>query len=886
MTDGKYIYDFEEGNIKLKDLLGGKGAGLAEMTRIGLPIPPGFTITTKACVRYMREGPAFIDKIWQVIIEHIRKLEKKTGKRFGDKNNPLLVSVRSGAKISMPGMMDTVLNVGLNDETVKGLAQLSNERFALDSYRRLLSMFGSIVMGVPRGEFEKLLEEKKEKYKVKTDAELPVEALKELIKEYKQLIKEKAGAEFPQNPYKQIRMSVEAVFKSWNGKRAIKYRRIHGIPDDLGTAVNIVTMVFGNIGWNSGTGVAFTRNPATGENRVYGEYLPNAQGEDVVAGIRTPLQLEDLKKEQPKLYREVIETCKKLENHFRDMQDIEFTVENGKLWVLQTRTGKRTAQAAVKIAVDMVNEGLITKEEAVARIKPEDIEKLLHKQIDPKAERKVIAKGLAASPGAAVGKVIFDSDEAEELGKEMPVILVRPETAPEDVGGMAAAQGVLTARGGMTSHAAVVARGMGKPCIVGCGEIKIDTEQNLFQVGGLIVKKGDWLTLDGSTGEVMLGRLPLVEPKTTGELGIILKWADEIRVLGVYANADLPKDIAKAVELGAEGIGLARTEHMFLADRLPIFQRTILADNESKRRKVLMNELLPRQKEDFKEILRITNGKKTIIRLLDPPLHEFLPELTELLVEITKMEAEGRKGKKFEEKRKLLQKVQDLYEFNPMLGFRVCRLGIVYPEIYETQVRAILEAATELKKEGLDPKPAIMIPGTIHKNELVELKKLVERVAEETFKREGVKVDYTYGTMIEMPRAAITADEIAEVTDFFSFGTNDLTQTVMGMSRDDAERKFLNIYLEKGILPHNPFQTLDEKGVGEVMRIAVTKGRKANKKLEIGICGEHGGDPKSIEFCHRLGLNYVSASPYRIPVARLAAAHAEMKYRYGELQQT
>ncbi len=883
MGEEKYIYDFEEGSAEMKKLLGGKGANLAEMSNIGVPVPPGFTITTKACIKYMENGNKFLDTIWPEVLRHMEKLEVKTGKKFGDEGNPLLVSVRSGAPISMPGMMDTILNVGLNDETVEGLARLAGSRFAYDSYRRLIQMFGSIVMGIPREEFERLLEEKKKKYNAESDADLQVEALKELVDDYKKLIKKKTGRNFPQNPLEQIRMATEAVFKSWNNRRAIKYREIHGIPDDLGTAVNIVAMVFGNMGFDSGTGVAFTRNPATGENKIYGEYLPNAQGEDVVAGVRTPMKIDELKERHPNLYRELIGICQRLEKHYRDMQDVEFTVERGKLWILQTRTGKRTPLAAVRMAVEMVEERVISREEAVMRVSPEDVEKLLHKQVDPKTKKEVIAAGLAASPGAAVGKVIFNSDEAEEIGGNEPLILVRPETTPDDVGGMAAAQGILTARGGMTSHAAVVARGMGKPCIVGCEAIKIDLEREEFRVNGLIVKKGDWLTIDGSTGEVMLGKLKLIEPTSTPELEKILGWADEIRVLGIYANADLPPDIRKAVELGAEGIGLTRTEHMFLAERLPIFQRTILAETEEERRKVLLEELKPLQKEDFKEILKITNGRKTIIRLLDPPLHEFLPGLNDLLVEVTRMEAKGKVGKELEEKKKLLKKIEDLYEFNPMLGFRVCRLGIVYPEIYEAQVRAIIEAAVELKKKGLNPRPAIMIPGTIHKNELIELRKLVEKVAEETFEREGVRVKYEYGTMIEMPRAAITADEIAEVTDFFSFGTNDLTQTVMGMSRDDAERRFLHIYIDKGILPENPFKTLDTKGVGEVMRIAVTKGKRTNSELEIGICGEHGGDPKSIEFCHRLGINYVSASPYRIPVARLAAAQAAIKYKYGEL---
>ncbi|RLG54856.1 MAG: pyruvate, phosphate dikinase [Thermoproteota archaeon] len=875
----KYVYSFEEGSAGMKRLLGGKGANLAEMTRIGVPVPPGFTLTTKACIEYMRRGREFIDEIWPEVLKHIRKLEEKTGRKFGGVERPLLVSVRSGAPVSMPGMMDTVLNVGLNDETVKGLAKLAGERFAYDSYRRLLSMYGSIVMGVPREEFERLLEEKKRKYGVKADAELPAEALRELVEEYKRLIKERTGREFPQNPLEQVKMAVEAVFRSWNGRRAVKYRRIHGIPDDLGTAVNIVAMVFGNMGWDSGTGVAFTRNPATGENRVYGEYLPNAQGEDVVAGIRTPMHIDELGRRHPELYKQLIDVCRRLERHYRDMQDIEFTVEQGRLWILQTRTGKRTPLAAVKMAVDMAEEGLITREEAVLRVSPEDVEKLLHKQVDPSARKEPVAKGLPASPGAAVGKVVFDSDEAEELGKREPVILVRPETTPEDVGGMAASQGILTARGGMTSHAAVVARGMGKPCIVGCEAIKIDLEKEEFRVGDLVVKKGDWITIDGSTGEVMAGKLPLVEPKPTAELEKLLKWADEIRDLGVYANADLPADIAKAIELGAEGIGLARTEHMFLGDRLPIFQRVILAETEEERRRILMEELMPLQKEDFKEILRIADGKKTIIRLLDPPLHEFLPNIRELLAEVAKLEAQGVRGEELEEKRRLLKKVEDLYEFNPMLGFRVCRLGVVYPEIYEAQIRAILEAAAELRKQGLNPRPAIMIPGVIHKRELEELKKLVEKVAKEVFEREGVEVDYEYGTMIEMPRAALTADELAEVVDFFSFGTNDLTQTVLGMSRDDAERRFLHVYIEKGILPENPFKTLDIKGVGQLMKMAVEKSKRVKPTLEIGICGEHGGDPKSIEFCHKIGMDYVSASPFRIPVARLAAAQAKLKHR-------
>ena len=885
----KWIYMFEEGNAQMRNLLGGKGAGLAEMARIGLPVPPGFTITTEACKEYYAKGRQFPEGLEEQVREYMKRLEEKTGKKFGDPNNPLLVSVRSGAPISMPGMMDTILNLGLNDQTVEGLARLtSNPRFAYDSYRRFIQMFSDIVLKVPREEFEKILEKYKKIEGVKYDAELSVEALKKIVEEYKELVKKHTGRDFPQDPWEQLYMAIRAVFESWNNPRAIVYRRYNNIPDDLGTAVNIQTMVFGNMGWDSGTGVAFTRNPSTGEKKLYGEYLPNAQGEDVVAGIRTPKKIEEMKEEFPEIYEQLVKVAELLEKHFRDMQDIEFTVERGKLYLLQTRTGKRTPKAAVKIAVDMVKEGLISKEEAIMRVTPEQLERLLHKQVDPNAPKKLIARGLPASPGAAVGKVVFSPDEAAELGaKGESVILVRPETTPEDVHGMYASKGILTSRGGMTSHAAVVARGAGIPAVVGCEAIEIDLEKEEFRVGDIVVKKGDVITIDGGTGEVFLGKVPLIEPKISGEVYELLSWADEIRVIGVRANADTPEDAKRALEYGAEGIGLARTEHMFLGpERVKIVREMVLARTPEERKKAL-EKLIPLQKEDFKELLKVMDGKPVIIRLLDPPLHEFLPRYEQLIKEIYDLMYKLRDAKDtteaarilddLEERRKLLRRPEELREANPMLGLRVCRLGIVFPEIYEAQIRAMFMAVAELLKEGYNPKLEIMIPGTIDKRELMAIKETSEKVREEIEKEYGVKISYMYGTMIEMPRAALLADQIAEVAEFFSFGTNDLTQTTLGISRDDAQKSFLGVYVKKKILPVDPFKTIDKEGLGRLIKQAIELGRKTRPDLEIGVCGEHGGDPESIEFFTSVGVDYVSASPYRVPIARLAAAQAAIK---------
>lgn len=880
----KWVYAFEEGSKDMRLILGGKGSGLAEMTRLGIPVPPGFTVTTEACVWFFKNGNKFPDGLEEQIRDHLTKLENKMGKKFGDPNNPLLVSVRSGAPVSMPGMMDTVLNLGLNDISVEGLAkQTNNPRFAYDSYRRFIMMFSDIVLGIKRLKFEEILEEEKKKSNVKYDADLDVDALKRIVAKSKELVKKELGKEFPQEPWKQLIMAIKAVFSSWNNDRAIAYREHQGIPHDWGTAANVQTMVFGNMGWDSGTGVMFTRDPATGENKPYGEILLNAQGEDVVAGIRTPLHLEELKEKMPKIYDQLIEIANKLEKHFKDMQDIEFTIERGKLYILQTRTGKRTPPAAVKIAVDLVNEGLITEKEALLKVEPKQIEKLLHKQVDPKAEKEVIAKGLPASPGAAVGKIVFDSDEAKKLFEENneKVILVRPETTPDDVHGMIAAQGILTARGGMTSHAAVVARGFGKPAVVGCEEIKIDMEKEIFKARGHVLKKGDIITIDGSSGEVMLGEVPLVEPKVGKELNVLLSWADKYRRLGVLANADNEPDAKKALEYGAEGIGLARTEHMFLGpERVEIVREMVLAETEEERRKAL-EKLLPTQIDDFKKLLKVMDGKLVHIRLLDPPLHEFLPNVEELLVEICELEKAKADPKIIEEKRDLLQKVRRMQEANPMLGLRVCRLGIMFPSIYETQARAIYIATAELIKEGYNPKPELMIPGSIDRKELEYIKEIVLKVKKEIEEKYNLKLEIPYGTMIEMPRAALTADKIAQVTDFFSFGTNDLTQTTMGLSRDDAQGTFLPRYVDKGILPSDPFQTLDVEGVGKLVEMGIKLGKQGNPNLMVGVCGEHGGDPESIKFFHKIGLDYVSCSPFRIPVARLAAAHAAI---YEELE--
>jgi len=877
----KYIYFFggvkAEGGKELKDLLGGKGSGLAEMTNIGIPVPPGFTITTQVCNTFYKKDMKLSRELDKELKENMSKLEKIYGAKFGEISNSLLLSVRSGAKFSMPGMMDTVLNLGLNDKTVQGLIKKTkNERFAYDSYRRFIQMFGNVVMGLDKSEFEEIIQKKKEDKDIKLDTSLTVEDLKQIIQRYKNIIRRKTGEEFPQDSYKQLEMAIEAVFKSWNNPRAITYRRLNNIPGDLGTAVNIQTMVFGNMGENSCTGVGFTRNPSTGEKRFYGEYLINAQGEDVVAGIRTPKPIEELEKEMPRVYKELKEITAKLEKHFRDIQDFEFTVQQGKLYMLQTRTGKRTAPAAVKIAVDMVKEKLLTKQEALMRIEPAQLDQLLHKRIDPKAQINVIARGLAASPGAATGKVVFTAEDAVKLAQVgEKVILVRQETNPDDIHGMAVAQGILTARGGMTSHAAVVARGMGKCCVSGCEEIKVNEQRKVFTIGGLVIRERDIISLNGSTGEVISGEVPTIEPELTGEFGEFMKWADEVRKLKVRTNADIPKDAAQAMKFGAEGIGLCRTEHMFFAkDRLPIVQEMILAQNQAER-ELALEKLLPFQKSDFKGLFETMKGYPVTIRTLDPPLHEFLPNREDLMVEIAVMKTKEEDEEKIQEKEKLLARIEELHEFNPMLGHRGCRLGIVYPEITQMQARAIFEAAGELAKAGKTAVPEVMIPLVSNVEEFRNQKEIVVKVAEETMKKYKVKIKYLVGTMIEIPRACLTADEIASEAEFFSFGTNDLTQTVYGFSRDDSG-KFVKYYLEHKILPKDPFVSIDINGVGQLMELGVQKGREARPDLKIGICGEHGGDPDSILLCHRLGLDYVSCSPFRVPIARLSAAQAAL----------
>jgi len=874
----KYVYFFggskAEGRGDMKDLLGGKGAGLAEMVNLGIPVPAGFTITTEACNEYFRNNKKYPLGMWEQVLSNMKKVEKVMNKKFGDSENPLLVSVRSGAKFSMPGMMDTVLNLGLNEETLKGLIKkTNNERFAYDAYRRFITMFGSIVMGIDRQKFESVFEEIKKSRGVSLDTDLKAEDIKLVVEKFKKIYKKETGSNFPQNPYDQLKLAINAVFNSWFGERAIKYRKLHNIPDNLGTACNIVAMVFGNMGDNSGTGVGFTRDPSTGEKKFFAECLINAQGEDVVAGIRTPLRIDELKNKIPEAYKQLEKIYKKLEKHYKDMLDIEFTIEEGKLYMLQVRTGKRTARAALKIAVDMVKEKLIDKATAVMRIDPSQIDQLLHPTIDPKAKIKVVAKGLPASPGAAVGKVVFTAQDAEEMASRgEKVVLVRTETSPEDIGGMAAAQGILTARGGMTSHAAVVGRGMGKVCVVGCGAININEEKKRFTISSadkeIVIYEGDYLTLNGTTGEVILGKAPLVVPQLTGDFATIMKWADEFRKIGIRANADTPKDASVARNFGAEGIGLCRTEHMFFEpDRIKAVREMILAEDKKGREKAL-EKILPMQKNDFIGIFKAMEGLPVTVRLLDPPLHEFIPRTDEELKELSK-----EMGVPFE---KLKAKNKALHEFNPMLGHRGCRLGITFPEIYEVQVKAIIEAACELKKKKIKVIPEIMIPLVAHENELKIMKELVERVAFEVQADYGVKIQYTIGTMIELPRAAITSDEIAKYADFYSFGTNDLTQTTYGLSRDDAGR-FLPYYVNNKIIEEDPFMSLDQNGVGQLMEIAIKKGRIIKKNLKMGICGEHGGDPKSVEFCHRIGLNYVSCSPYRVPVARLAAAQAAIK---------
>jgi pyruvate,orthophosphate dikinase len=855
-ADG-YVYDFDQRSEGGKELLGGKGIGLAEMTQLGVPVPAGFTITTDACRAYMANGKKLPDGLESEIDAHLKTLEERTGKRFGDPEDPLLVSVRSGAAVSMPGMMDTILNLGLNDEAVRGLARSTgNERFANDSYRRLIQMYGKVVDGIDAPRFEQALSDLKAERGATNDVDLSAEDLAELIETYKRIYSDETGRDFPQDAREQLGRAVRAVFESWDTPRAQVYRRAHAIPDELGTAVNVVQMVFGNKGGESGTGVCFTRDPATGEPGLYGEFLANAQGEDVVAGIRTPQPLEAMKETMPAAFDQLLETMRRLEEHYRDMQDIEFTVEEQELYLLQTRSAKRTAAAALKAAVDMVEEGVISREEAVARIDPAQLDQLLHPMIDPGAEFDVAAKGLNASPGAASGAIVLDADTAEERGRAgESVILVRWETTPDDIHGMLQAAGILTAHGGMTSHAAVVARGMGKPCIAGCEELSIDIDARTARLGDHGLSEGDTITIDGGTGRVIVGEVPLVPPQINEDFETILGWADDLRRLRVRANADTPEDARKAREFGAEGIGLCRTEHMFMAEgRLPVVREMIMADSEEGRRRAL-ERLLPMQQGDFEGIFEAMAGLPVTIRLLDPPLHEFLPAVDEATDQ------------------RMRQRIRSLQEANPMLGTRGCRLGLQFPEIYEMQVRAIVRAARAVdERTGEAPLVEIMHPLVGFAEELRRLRELTVAVAEEA----APEVEYLCGTMIELPRACVRADEIAEHADFFSFGTNDLTQTALGFSRDDAEGKFLTHYLEHRVLERNPFETLDQSGVGDLMRVAVERGRSVKEDLKLGICGEHGGEPASVAFCHELGLDYVSCSPYRVPLARLAAAQAAL----------
>ncbi|HIT04384.1 MAG TPA: pyruvate, phosphate dikinase [Candidatus Caccocola faecipullorum] len=871
MSSTKYIYDFSEGSADMRMLLGGKGANLAQMWKIGLPVPPGFIITTEACHQYWKEND-FIAGIWSDVEAAIGRVEKLTGKNFGSSENPLLVSVRSGAPVSMPGMMDTILNLGLNDDTVKALAKSSgNERFAYDSYRRFIQMFSDVVLGVDLDKFEKRLEQARDAAGVKEDYKIPAEELKKLVEDYKKIVDE-AGHTFPTDPWAQLRLAIDAVFRSWNTPRAITYRKINNIPEDYGTAVNVVTMVFGNLGDDCGTGVCFTRSPSTGENKLFGEYLINAQGEDVVAGIRTPMPIASLGETMPEVYKQFCDIAKLLENHYRDAQDIEFTVEKGKLYILQTRNGKRTAAAAVRIAMDMLHEGLIDAQTAVSRVAPEQVEQLLHPQLDPKAKRNVLVKGLPASPGAAVGKVVFDADEAAERGgKGEKIILVRPETTPDDIHGLFAAQGVLTSHGGMTSHAAVVARGLGKPCVSGAETVKIDLAAETFTVGDVTVKKDEYLTLDGSNGDVIVGKMELIDPQFDDNFRELLDDADKIAKLQVWANADTPEDARRARAFGAKGIGLCRTEHMFMdADRLPVMQEMVVSSTKEERI-VQLDKLQVMQESDFYGIFEAMEGLPVTIRLLDPPLHEFLPKIPELTKALETLDPNSAEAQKIQA---TIARARELHEQNPMLGFRGCRLGMIYPEIYEMQVRAIFDAACKLTKKGVKVIPDIMIPLVGTKFEMKAMRELVDEVAKQKLAEHGVELEYMVGTMIELPRAAMVADQLAEYAQFFSCGTNDLTQTTFGYSRDDAEGKFLGQYVEMGVFEQNPFAQLDRDGVGGLMEIAVEKGRKTRPGIQLGICGEHGGNPSSIAFCNGLGLNYVSCSPFRVPVARLSAALA------------
>ncbi|MFB6291266.1 MAG: pyruvate, phosphate dikinase [Candidatus Bipolaricaulia bacterium] len=869
-----YVYFFgageADGSEELEDILGGKGANLAEMTNIGIPVPAGFTISAEVCQYYYRHEETYPEGLEKSVDKNLQKLEEVNEREFGDPDDPLLLSVRSGAAVSMPGMMDTVLNVGLNEDTLQGLVnRTGNPRFGWDSYRRLIQMYGEVVKGIDAREFDLALEDIKEEKGAENDTDLDVDDLKEVVTKFKEIYEDNLGEAFPTEPREQLWGAIDAVFGSWNNPRAIKYREINDLPHDaLGTAVNVQTMVFGNTGENSATGVAFTRNPSTGEKKRYGEYLKNAQGEDVVAGVRTPKDIKTLKDEMPEAWEELEEIFQKLEEHYKDVQDVEFTIENGDLYMLQTRTGKRTAKAAVKIATDMAEEGLIDEETAVNRIDPETLDQLLHPSFDKEAEKEVLAKGINASPGAAVGEVVFTAEEAvEKRDSGDKVILVRTETSPEDIDGLEAAEGVLTSRGGMTSHAAVVARGMGKPAVAGCGALDIDYESKKFEVDGTTVNRGDYISIDGTTGEVMLGEVPTVEPKMGESFQTLMEWADEVRELGVRTNADTPEDAGKARDYGAEGVGLCRTEHMFFGDdRLPYIRQTIMAEDREDREQYL-SELAKFQKEDFEGILEEMEGLPVIIRLLDPPLHEFLPDSEDEIREFADtagMEAEEVKGK-----------LEELEEFNPMLGHRGCRLGITMPEIYEMQVEAILKAAADLQEAGVDAIPKIMVPLVGDPEEMKRVKDTIKEVEEDVRSSFGVDLEYEIGTMIEIPRACVLADEIAEDAEFFSFGTNDLTQLTFGYSRDDAG-KFLEEYLEKNVLDDNPFETLDGKGVARMMEMATERGRKTNEELSIGICGEQGGDPDSIYIAKEVGLDYVSASPFRVPIARLAAAQAEL----------
>ena len=870
----KWVFFFgkgrAEGRAEQKNLLGGKGANLHEMTHMGIPVPPGFTISTEGCVHYTNNKKQYPAGMWKQVEENLKKVEQAMGAKFGDPANPLLVSVRSGARVSMPGMMDTVLNLGLNDQTLPGLiARSKNERFAYDSYRRFIQMFGNVVLGIDKQAFERLIEAQKHAKRVKLDTELTAADLKELVALYKRVVKDKIGKDFPQDPKEQLRLAINAVFESWDTPRAVTYRKLHNIPGNWGTAVNVQTMVFGNMGENSGTGVAFTRDPGTGERRFFGEYLMNAQGEDVVAGVRTPQPISELKKSMPKVYAELERIYKRLEKHYTEMLDIEFTIQDGKLYMLQCCVGKRTAASAVKIAVDMVKERLIDQKLAVLRVDPAQLDQLLHPRVDPTAKVQKIAKGLPASPGAAVGKAVFTAAEAEaEAAKGERVILVRTETSPEDIGGMHAAQGILTARGGMTSHAAVVARGMGKPCVAGSTDITVYEEHGYFFAKDLKIQRGDYITLDGGVCDVMLGEVKLIQPELSGDFATLMKWADKYRKIGVRTNADTPKDAQVTRRFGAGGIGLCRTEHMFFeGDRIDAVREMILAEDLEGRKRALA-KLLPMQKADFKGILEIMGDLPVTVRTLDPPLHEFLPKTDAEIEELAK--------KVGTPPDRLKAKADAMHEFNPMLGYRGCRLGIEYPEITEMQAQALFEAACELRKAGKNPYPEVMIPlvGTL--KELQMQQDIVERVAHETMKKYKVKVRFMLGTMIEVPRACLVADEIARVAEFFSFGTNDLTQTTLALSRDDAG-KFLPLYVDRGIYGEDPFVSIDQQVVGALMDMAVKKGRASRKDLEIGICGEHGGEPRSVMFCHKIGLDYVSCSPYRVPIAKLAAAHAALK---------